>query len=130
MSKQQSVQQQNAATRAQIELVAERFANDPQGFSWLHTVLARNGLDPRTGLLVILSELADQEGNVMSGLWLTQTRQFWEFSVVIARTTGELLSVDQFSNVTESMVVNASVRGIGHSFGHLACQVLSEWSGR
>ena len=130
MSRQQSVQQQNAATKAEIQRLAARFAGDPQGFSWLCAVLVSNGLDPNAGLLVRLSGLADQEGHLMSGLWLTQTQEFWEFALLLSRSTGELLGVEQFANVTRSVAVSAHARGSGRSFGFLACEVLGERGGR
>ena len=123
---QRSVQQQNTATKAEIQRLAARFSSDPLSFTWLCAALYSHELNPHAGILVRLAELPEQEGNLMSGVWLTDTKQFWEFALLRHRSTEELLDVELFANITSSVSVTPRVRGTGNSFGFLACQVLEE----
>jgi hypothetical protein len=125
MNRQRSVQQQNAAAKAEIERVAAKGVSLP----WLYAVLRSHQLEPRSGLLVRLSETPEQEGNLFSGVWLSERSEFWEFAVVISRASEELVGVERFTNATASYPVAPRVQGTGSSFGHLACQVLREARG-
>lgn len=126
MALQRSVQQQNAAAKAKIERVAAiRLAALP----WLEAVLRSHRFAPEAGLLVRLPEVPEQEGSLYAGIWLAESLDFWEFEVVVSRTTGELLSVDRFANITGSLPIVASAPRTGASFGYLARQVLRETRG-
>jgi hypothetical protein len=125
MARQRSVQQQNAAAKAEIERVGVKGASLP----WLYAVLRSRQLEPRSGLLVRLSETPEQEGNLFSGVWLSERLEFWEFAVVISRASEELVGVERFTNATASYAATPHTRGTGSSFGHLACQVLCEARG-
>ncbi|MEO7888084.1 MAG: hypothetical protein ABIR76_15255 [Polaromonas sp.] len=123
MSLQRSVQQQNAVTKAEIERAA---ALQPSSLAWLGTVLLSHKLEPASGILVRLCEVPEQEGNLMSSVWLTDTVEFWEFEAMISRTNGALIGVEGFKNATPSFPLEAGVPGTGASFGNLARQVLRE----
>jgi hypothetical protein len=123
MSLQRNVQQQNAATKAEIERVA---ALTTSSMAWLSTLLLSHELDPASGLLVRLNEIPEQEGNMMAGVWLTDTLEFWEFEVMLSRANGTVLGVEEFRNCTPSFALIAGVPGTGASFGYLARQVLYE----
>jgi len=125
MTIQRSVQQQNAATKAEIERVAAKGPLLP----WLYAVLRSHQLEPTSGLLVRLSETPEQEGNLFYGLWLSERTEFWEFVVVVSRTSEELVAVERFTNATASYPAMPHVRGTGSSFGYLARQVLHEARG-
>lgn len=125
MSKQRSVQQQNAAAKAEIERVVAKGTSLP----WLYAVLRSHQLEPSSGLLVRLSEIPEQEGNLLSGVWLSERLEFWEFVVVVSRESAELVVVERFENASASYPVTSHLRGTGSSFGYLACQVLREARG-
>ena len=129
MSPGQSVQQQNAAAKAEMRLLAMLFNSRPSAYAWLVSVLEAHGHGIKSGVLVSLHEIPEQEGSLFSGMWLTMAHEFWEFSVMVSRSDGALLEVEQFENVTPTVPLNAHVRGTGQSFGHLAHQVLNEIHG-
>jgi hypothetical protein len=83
MGTQRSVQQQNAVAKAQIQRLAARFANEPGSFAWLYAMLRSREFEPKSGMLVQLAETPEQEGNLVSGIWLTKSLQFWEFAAVV-----------------------------------------------
>jgi hypothetical protein len=126
MARQRNVQQQNAVIKAEIERAA---ALKPSSLAWLRTVLLSHGIEPASGVLVRLNEIPEQEGNLISGVWLTDTVEFWEFEVLLSRASGALLGVEEFKNATPSFPLVAGVPGTGASFGYLARQVLRETRG-
>jgi hypothetical protein len=126
MALQRNVQQQNAATKAEIERVA---ALQPSALAWLSAVLLSHTLNPASGLLVWLNEIPEQEGNLIAGVWLTDTAEFWNFEVMLSRADGSVLGVEEFKNATPSFPLTPGVPGTGASFGYLACQVLRETRG-
>lgn len=119
-----NVAQQNAETEAKIREAAEMFALRPPHLSWLSALLLSHGLTQEPGILVSLSEVPEQEGNLVSGMWLSQSEEFWEFETVISRGSGELLRMERFENTTSTVSVNQAVRGIGKPFGRIAIEVL------
>ncbi|MFH7041754.1 hypothetical protein ABT392_05480 [Paucibacter sp. JuS9] len=123
---QRSVQQQNASVEAGIRAAAEKFSQGAAGFAWLHAILRANRMDADSGLLVRLTEIPDQGGQLVAGLWLTSARRFIEFQVSLSRESGELQEVERFLDVTSSMAVESGQRGTGQSFGFLALKVLAE----
>jgi hypothetical protein len=127
---QRNVQQQNADAKAEIQRVAETYKCGTTSFAWFRTVLQSKGLDEKSGALVKLSETPEQEGSLMSGIWLTQSREFWEFAIMLSRAEREVIEIEEFRNVTKSIPVTDSAPGVGKSFGYLACQVLENASNR
>ena len=119
-----NVAQQNAETEAKIRAAAEMFALRPPQLSWLSAVLLSHGLPQNSGILVRLSEVPEQEGNLVSGMWLSQSEEFWEFEAVISRDSGKLLSTERFENTTSTVSVNQALRGKGKPFGRMAIEVL------
>lgn len=126
MAFQKNVAQQNAETKAEIYRTTQLSSTNPILFEIAASVLELHGIRRESALLVHLSEIPEQEGNLFSGLWLTDSLQFWQFEVIVSRHSGELLGVDKFENVTPTIVLNAHTPGIGKSFGCLAHEVLSE----
>lgn len=126
MSVQRNVQQQNATTRAEICRVANLFKSTPADFAWLSTLLRSNGLNEDKGILAQLSTTIEQEGNLKSGVWLTLDCNFWEFSVMLARDTGEIIEVELFQKVTDSLPISDHVLGKGRSFASIACTVMTD----
>ena len=126
MSIQRNVQRQNADTKAEIRRVADMFRCKPLSFTWLTSLLQKEGVNNKSGILVDLSETPEQEGILMSGLWLCGTGEFWEFAVMLSLSTRELIDVEEFRNVTASVLIEPSIPGTGNSFGFLAHQVQDE----
>ena len=62
----------------------------------------------------------------MSGVWLTDEGEFFEFEAMLSRSEGALLAIEQFENVTSTIPTTAHQPGTGASFGYLARQVLQE----
>ncbi|MCB4364331.1 hypothetical protein KIH07_11340 [Hydrogenophaga taeniospiralis] len=124
MPLQRNVAQQNAETEAKVRQAAEMFASHPTRLAWLNAILLSHGLVPNSGILARLSEVPEQEGNLFSGVWLSQAEEFWEFEVVVSRESGELLSTERFENTTNTVSVNQALRGRGKSFGRIAIEVL------
>lgn len=65
----------------------------------------------------------------MSGVWLTDEGEFFEFEAMLSRSEGVLLAIEQFENVTSTIPTTAHQPGTGASFGYLARQVLQEARG-
>lgn len=126
MSIQRNVQQQNESTLFEIQGVSAIYKSDVTSFAWLRAVLRSNGLDDESGTLVKWSATPEQEGNLMSGIWLTNSREFWEFAIMLSYAEREVIEVEIFRNVTESIAVTDTAPGTGKSFGYLACQVLRQ----
>jgi hypothetical protein len=80
----------------------------------------------QAGLLVRYSEVPEQEGTLKLGLWLTDSLAFWEFEVMVSRESQQVLSVEKFTDVTQSFPAVATQPGTGPSFGYLAHKVLHE----
>jgi len=120
-----NVQEQNQDAQARIRAVASSFEADPLRFSWLIEVLHANSMSPQEGILVELSHVPEQGGELYEGLWLTHQKQFFQFSVLVPRN-GEELHVEQWRDVTPEITVNARQQGTGKSFGFLALDFLHE----
>jgi len=123
MAIQRNVQQQAADTRAKIKRAASIGATMPQ---WLRLPLESHALSPQGGLLVQYCLIEEQEGYLHSGIWLTDSLEFWEFEVMVSYGSQQTINVEEFTNATASHPVTARLPGTGPSFGHLACQVLRE----
>jgi len=128
MALQRNVAQQNSETKAKVRRVAEIFATRPSHLAWLSALLISHGLNPGSGILVSLSEIPEQEGNLFSGVWLSQSEEFWKFEAVLSRDSGELLSAERFENTTSSVLVSQALKGQGKSFGRIAIEVLRDAS--
>jgi len=123
MSIQRNVQKQAEERKAAIRKAISFGKNYPQ---WLCSVLQEHSLSPLTGSLVQYVVVDEQEGDLHTGIWLTNSLEFWEFEVMLSRKEGKILSIEQFENATVSFPANASQPGVGPSFGFLAIQVLHE----
>jgi hypothetical protein len=121
-----SVQDQNLETRSLILQRAREFQSDPQRFFWLVHALHAHSLLPEAGILVRCVDIADQEGVVFRGCWLTGTEEFFDFSVLVPWQKGEPPVVENWREVTSETPVSAHQPGTGKSFGWLALDVLRE----
>lgn len=121
MAIRRNVQQQSAEIRAKIKRAASIGAAMPQ---WLRSLLQEHALSPQTGLLVRYAEIPEQEGNLQTGIWLSDSLEFWEFEVMVSRGNRQTFDVEKFINATASFPAIASLPGTGPSFGYLARQVL------
>jgi len=126
MSKQRDVEQQNAEAKAKILRAMEAFDSRSGLKSWLRPALENEGVLTGAGILVALSELPDQGGDLFQGIWLTAERQFWSFAILVSRESNPVVEIERLENVTTSTIISAHVPGTGRSFGHLAIEVLEE----
>ena len=125
MAPKRDAQQQNAATRSQIAECALRDVRRDPALSWLPGVLRKQGIDPSDGILADYGETPGQDGRLCAGTWLTASRTFWEFKVLVPVAGAP--TVERFEERTISIF--AHERGIGKSFGALAIEVLDELLG-
>ena len=123
MAIQRNVQQQAAEMRTTIKQAASVGAALPQ---WLRSALQQYALPPQAGLLVRYFVVPEQEGDLHTGIWLTESLEFWEFEVMVSRGSQQLLEIENFINTTASYPAVAALPGTGPSFGYLACQLLHE----
>jgi hypothetical protein len=123
-----SVQEQNQELRALIQRTAESFRRDPKSYGWLVETLMAHSQSPKNGMLARLNQVPDQLGEVCEGLWLSQSQQFFRFSVLLPRARGERMIIEDWRNVTEEMEVNAHKPGTGKTFAFLALEVQAELS--
>ena len=121
-----SVQDQNLETRSLILQRAREFQSDPQRFFWLVHALHAHSLLADAGILVRCDDVPDQEGVIFRGCWLTDTEEFFDFSVLVPWKKGEPPVVEEWREVTSETPVNAHQPGTGKSFGWLALDVLQE----
>ena len=128
MALQQNVQQQNRALRLEISATAQTFRSDPLRYPWLLIELRQRGFDLAKGILALLQSEPEQDGDLMSGVWLTPQRQFYRFEILVPRVPGASHIVETWEDVTAATAVNAHQRGTGQSFGWLAIEVLNEMS--
>ena len=118
---------QNAVTRSQIAECALRDVRRDPALSWLPGILRKHGIDPSAGILAAYSETRGQDGRVCAGTWLTASRTFWEFKVLVPVAGSDGPTVERFEE--RSISIFAHERGIGKSFGALAIEVLDELVG-
>ncbi len=123
MAIQRNVQQQAAETRATLKQAAAIGITLPQ---WLRAALQQHALPPQAGLLVRYVVVPEQEGDLHTGVWLTDSLEFWEFEVMVSRETQQMLDIEEFTNATASYPIVAALPGTGPSFGYLARLVLHE----
>ncbi|UMR29758.1 hypothetical protein MJ904_22385 [Massilia sp. MB5] len=126
MSLQRNVQQQTETRKAAIRRAMGLPATGVVSLNWLRPLLESNGISVEGGALVRFADTPDQGGTLCSGLWLTAGRDFWEFAVLVARESGELLEVELFSNATNTVEMARHLPGIQKSFGALAIEVVEE----
>ena len=118
-----NVQEQNAAARLEIVTAASLGPH----LTWLGDVLTSRGIDPKGGILAEYGELPNQGGRWCTGTWLTTSREFWRFAVLVPpQQIGGLIEIETFENVTSSISTSSQERGTGKSFGALAIEVLGE----
>lgn len=122
MARKANVQQQNAEVRAEILRAAQRgLGGEP---SWLATLLSISGLDPSQGIVAQLQSVPDQEGNIVSGIWVSAESEFYRFEAL--EITKGAPDVVPLESITGDIVVSDHVPGTGRSFGALAIEVLHE----
>ena len=126
MSIQRNVAQQNGDIRFEIESSAAELSTNGSRFLWLSDLLKEHGLSKTEGLLVRILHTPEQEGDLYSVTWLTHTRRFWSFSVVLDRQTSKLIEVEQAEDITDQESVAMHMRGKGMSFGAIAIEFLNE----
>ena len=120
-------QQQNANTRSLIAECALRDVRRDPALSWLPGVLRKQGLDPTNGILAAYAEMPGQDGRRCAGTWLTASRSFWQFNVLVPAAGSDAPTIERFEE--RSVSIFAHERGIGKSFGALAIEVLDELLG-
>ncbi len=128
MSLQLNVQQQIEARKVEIRRTMRLASSNAVGLSWLVPLLESKLVPVANGALVQLNETPEQGGSLFCGIWLTEDREFWRFAVLASRSAGELLDIEEFSNITAAISTSGNLPGIGKSFGTVAIEVLSESS--
>jgi len=113
--------------RTKIVQCARRFLDGDPALSWLPAVLKEKGVNPSEGILAAYSEKPHRCGRLCTGTWLTASREFWDFRVLVAEA-GKGPVVEVFEE--RSVSVFAHEGGIGKSFGAVAIEVLNEILGR
>lgn len=126
MSLQLNVQQQNGIAKAEIIHASESFRQGAKHIAWLGNYLQSQGIDPSNGVLTRLTTTPDQAGELVRGVWLTAKQDFWEFDALMDRNSWQLIEVERFENVTDSITIDSNLKGVGKSFGCLALEVLHE----
>jgi hypothetical protein len=121
-----NVQVQNLETRSRIVQCAREFRSDPRRFFWLVHALLAHSLLPDAGILVSWKDVPDQEGIVYRGCWLTDSGEFFDFSVFVPNRNEEPPVVENWREVTSTTPIIAHQPGTGKSFGWLALDVLRQ----
>jgi hypothetical protein len=125
MARQKSVAQQNATSAAEIRRAASMFEANTPSVAWLRAALQSRGIDPSAGILVALKSVPEQEGEYLTGMWLSRAEEFWQFEALVPRAGGSA-RLERLENVSASVVMSAHESGTGRSFGHLAVLALRE----
>src|SRR5258706_5138142 len=120
----QSTTKTDNAARSEIAQCARRMVDRDPALAWLPATIASRGINPSRGILAAYAEAPDRGGRLCSGTWLTATRDFWEFRVLVAAPGNDGPVVELFEE--RSVSVFAHKQGIGKSFGALAIEVLGE----
>ncbi len=123
--RQKNVQEQNALLKNKIENLVVSYAENPNDYDWLISILHEHKLDPSDGVLVELACCFDQ-GPVENcdGLWLTSNKRFFSFEVELQYKTNKLQVLESWVEVTDIVEVNKHGHGTGKTFGYLAIEVL------
>ena len=129
MALRQSVQEQNAATRESIADLAQRFRRQPLDFPALRVALSARSIDLRDGILAKLDVVPEQEGDFLSGYWVTSNRNFIYFEIQSRRNDPAAIEIEAWDEQPQ-LRPNAHQPGIGKNFAHLALEVLEEMNSR
>jgi hypothetical protein len=95
MGKQRDVEQQNFEAKVKILRAMGVFDSHPGLKTWLRPALESEGVLIEAGILVALSELPDQGGNLFQGTWLTAERQFWSFAILVSRESNAVVEIER-----------------------------------
>ena len=125
--RQLNVQEQNALRKHAIVGFTRRLY-DPKGeFGWLvELCVARTGLTTR-GVLVDVASTPEQEGEFVSGLWLSQDQRFFDFEVMLPRQIEANPVVEKWEEVTQQTQTSEHLPGTGKSAGFLALEIRREY---
>jgi hypothetical protein len=93
-------------------------------FPWLLSELHERGLDPLGGILAELNETPEQDGQFLSGHWLSADRRFFHFAGTLTWGTRAQFQMEVWEPVTPK--VSAHEPGTGKTFAFLALEVLDE----
>ena len=96
--------EKNPSTRAEIAQCARSFADGDLALSWLPAILAGHGINPAKGILAAYAEMPSyQGGRLCSGTWLTTSREFWSFHVLVPASGGKPPVVEVFEERSVSV---------------------------
>ena len=124
-----NVQQQNEATKRAIRELTDSFRGDPLRRAWLIVALQQASLAVDQGILAQVHQVAEQDGDLFKGYWLTTDQRFFTFEVLVPRRDEKPIIVEIWKDVTADMPINGYLPGLGKSFGYLALEVLAEITG-
>ena len=125
--RQLNVQEQNALRKqAIVEFTCQMC--DPNGtYAWLaHLLVSKTALTTR-GVLVDVGSTPEQEGEFVSGLWLSEGQRFFEFEVMLPWQNEANPIVERWEEVTQQTETSEHVPGTGKTSGFLALEILREY---
>jgi hypothetical protein len=125
--RQHNVQEQNALRKHAMIQCTRRLYDAQENLEWLVALLNARTATISRGVLIELGFMPAQEGDLVSGLWLSSDRQFFEFEVMLPRQSSGDLVVEKWEEVTQLVEISAHLPGTGKSPGFLALEILGEY---
>lgn len=119
-----NVQQQNMISYLEMKECAEGFRVEFDKHPWLNELLTVKNQNIEGGILFECHDIFEQAGTEWNGTWLTNDKQFFEFTVIADRNTEKLIDVDEWERVTPR--ISEHCKGVGKSKAFIALELLDD----
>jgi hypothetical protein len=123
--RQHSVSEQIALVRHRITTCTNTLYESNGPLKWLRVLSAQRTGRVTRGVLVEINNVPEQDGEFVSGTYLSDTGRFYKFAVTLPWEKDSVPVVEQWIDVTDDVNVSTSIRGKGRSIGALALEILS-----
>ena len=124
ITKNRSTQKQNQLTYLPMKCRADSQRNG-EAYTWLEELLTLKGHRVADGILIRCSDIIEQGGTQWMGTWLTKQRVFYDFAVIVSRSSETLIEIERWEICTP--IISAHCKGVGKSNAYLAIELLSEY---
>ena len=127
--RQLDVQEQNALSKDKISGYTRQLQDTDGPLAWLRRLTARMSGEPSLGVLVYVGFVPEQDGEFVSGLWLSEQGKFYKFEATLPRHVAEGPRLEVWEDVTAETDTSLHVPGRGKSVAALALELLNGGGG-
>jgi hypothetical protein len=123
--RQLNVQEQIVLARHRITTSTNSLYEPDGPLKWFRALSAQKTRRVMPGVLVEINFTPEQDGEFVSGTFLSDTGRFYKFAVTLPWAPHSAPVVEQWVDVTDDTDIASSVRGKGRSVGALALEILA-----